>query len=118
MALTRHKHNTGSTIGTTEFSIINGNTTFPAAETMNGSVILIVDVGALLAGDHYQVAKYEKAHDSDAQIKEILANLVGVIPGARFETYPMTMGNGWDFTLKKIAGTDRSLGYSLWVWEP
>jgi hypothetical protein len=115
MALTRYKHDTGSTIGTTEYSLVNDSTTI-ASDTTDGAFALDLDVGAMVAGDEYEVALYEKGHDSDTAVRFVLATLVGVIPGGKFTTPPFTLGNGWDFTVKKILGTDRSIGWSIWQW--
>ena len=115
MGITRFIHNTGTTISTTEISLINATSTI-ATDTTDGAYSVILDMGASVAGDFWQIAMYEKAHDSDAAVKEIIANIGGIIPGGKWESPTFTRGNGWDFTIKKISGTDRSIGWSIWKW--
>ncbi len=115
MAVTRYLHSTGVTISTTEIGLTNGTSTI-ASNTDDGAYQVTLDLGALVAGDVFQFAYYEKAHDSDTAVRQILANLSGVIPGAELTFPPITLGNGWDFSLDKISGTDRSIGWSVWRW--
>ena len=115
MALTAYKTDTGTTISTTEYSLVNDSTTI-ASDTTDGAFSLIIDFGAMTSAEEYQVAYYEKAHASDTQVKNILANVKGVVPGGTLITPTFTFGHGWDFTVKKIAGTDRSIGWTIWQW--
>ena len=116
MALTAFRTDTGTTITTTEYDLVD-DANFTAADTTDdGAFSLILDVSAMVAGDEFQVCKYEKGHASDTAVKQVLANLRGVIPGGNFETPSFTMGHGWTFTIKRIAGSDRSIGWTIWQW--
>lgn len=115
MAVARYLHSTGVTISVTEIGLTNGTSTI-ASNTDDGAYSVVLDLGAVAAGDEFQFAYYEKAHDSDTAVKQILANFKGTVPGSEFVMPPITLGNGFDWSLKKIAGTDRSIGWSVWRW--
>lgn len=102
----------GATIGTTEYSLANGSTTL-TAKTDNVVLSIWIDVSNLAAGDEYEIALYEKAVSGGTQRKITLASLVGAQADGLFVTGPFHVGAGWDVTMRKISGTDRSFAYSL-----
>lgn len=102
----------GSTIGTTEYSLTNNSTTL-ATKTDNVVITVWIDVTNLAAGDEYEVALYEKAYTGGTQRKITLANLVGAQTDGLFVTGSFHVAIGWDVTMKKISGTDRSIAWSI-----
>lgn len=99
-----------NTIGTTELSItLNSTSGVPAAKTDKGTMSLFLDVNALVAGDQFVVTLYDKARSADTQRKVATWYLTGAQAEPIFVTPPMMIGEGWDFTLKKLAGTDRTI---------
>lgn len=99
------------TIGATEYSLTN-NSTVIASQTTDAIVSLWIDVANMAAGDEYQVALYEKVTAAGSQRKTVLANLIGAQPEP-FITAAWQVGNGFDFSLQKIAGTDRAFSWSV-----
>jgi hypothetical protein len=100
----------GTSISTAEYSATLASTSgAPASKTDKGTICLVADVSALLAGDQFEIKLYDKARSGDTQ------RLVDhwVVTGAQayplFVTPPFMLGEGWDFTLKKITGTDRTI---------
>lgn len=102
----------GATIGTTEYSLTNGSTTL-ASKTDNMVISVWLDVTNMASGDEFEVALYEKAVSGGTQRKAVLANLVGAQADGLFITGPFHVGVGWDVTVKKISGTDRSFAYAI-----
>lgn len=99
-----------NSVSTSELSLtLNSTTGVPAAKTDKGTISLVLDLNALAAGDQFEVKLYEKCRSSDTQ------RLVDhwVVTGAQaypiFATPPLLLGEGWDFTIKKITGTDRTI---------
>lgn len=105
---------TGSavTVGATEVSLTAGGTSIQT-KTDNVVVSLWIDVANMAAGDEYELAIYEKAISGGTARRVVLADLVGAQADLLFITAPFHVGVGWDFGLKKIAGTDRTFSWSI-----
>lgn len=105
--------NATATIGTTEYSLAK-NASYSAGSPMTtiGYVQAVIDVVAnMAAGDEYEIRVYEKANAGTQ--RPIFVSRVG---GAQFESYVtplMLLGEGWDITMKKTAGIDRSILFSV-----
>ena len=73
---------------------------------------LFLDAAAMQAGDMYEIAMYEKVVAGGPQRRWILASLVGTQASPFIEPAEELL-NGWDFTLTKIQGVDRSFSWSI-----
>lgn len=103
---------TGSaTIGTTEYSLPNASTTL-TARTDVGTFQPFVDTSAIAAGDQFQFTVYEKVTSGGSQRVVYQAVLTGAM-AASWVCPTLMLMNGWDVTVKKLAGTDRSLSWSI-----
>lgn len=98
----------------TEYSLTNGSTSI-AAQTTVGAFCIEVDVSALALGDVYEFRKYEKARAADTQRALLFATLADAqgADGAGFTSPTFILGAGWDFTIKRTAGSDRTITYSV-----
>lgn len=112
MAITTFASNTGATISTTETSMLNANSTI-ASNTTAGVYQAFVDLNALAAGDTFQLKIYEKVASGGTQRVVQTVYFTGVQSDPIAVTPSLVLINGWDITLKKIAGTDRSLVWSI-----
>ena len=95
-----------STVGSTEYSIVNDSTTI-ATDTTACVASLWVDAANMAAGDEFEIAMREKVIAGGTQRRIVLGCLVGA-QAAPFVTGPFELAVGWDFTIQKIAGTDRA----------
>ena len=102
-----------ATISTTEFFLASDSTT---AIYQTSTCILngFVDFNAMLAGDLFRLRVYRKINTStartvfDAYVSGVQAGPY-VLPGI-----PVGGAAGaWEVSVQKIAGTDRSIGWSL-----
>ncbi len=59
----------------------------------------------MVAGDELQIRGYEKVQGSDTQRIFFQSNLVGPQSPPNWVSPSFVLMNGWDFTLKQIAGT-------------
>jgi len=103
-----------STIGTTEWSMTT-NTAGPDVETSDGIFQAFIDLNALALGDVFEWRLYEKAQASDTQrVYHMVtwAHAQGT-DAAGAVTPSFILINGWDMTLKKNAGTDRAISWSI-----
>lgn len=100
------------TVGTTEWSLTT-DTAGPDVETSDGVFQVFIDVNALATGDEFQIRVYEKAQAADTQRVVYQSNLVGPQSPPMWVSPSLVLINGWDFTLKKISGTDRAITWSI-----
>jgi hypothetical protein len=103
-----------NTVGTTELSVtLNSTSGVPAVKTDKVTAALVLDVSAVAAGDLFLVTLYDKARSGDTQQIVSRWYISGAQAEALFMTPPLMLGEGWDFTLKKISGTDRAIASSV-----
>lgn len=113
MAITIDEPFSGSaTIGATETSLVT-NTTGPDSEASSGAVQAIIDFSAMAAGDQYRVRLYEKARSGDTQYRLLEAYISGAQSDPLWSHPAMPFKHGWDVTVQKIAGTDRTIKWSI-----
>lgn len=107
-------YTTNASVGTTEFSV-TGNSTTVQAQTTAGAYSLVLDVNTLADGDLFEVRVYEKAIAAGTQRVArcwTIGNAQGADNGLWISP-PLMLINGWDFTLKKSTGTDRTIPASI-----
>lgn len=110
MSLSEYKSGTAS-VTSSETSLVNNSTSI-ATDTTHGVYQLFLDVSALAAGDQYEIYLREKVISGGTQRQISL----GVLTGAQLPLWvagAFQLKNGWDFTIKKLAGTDRSIPFSI-----
>jgi hypothetical protein len=105
-------YNTGSqtTVITTEHTL---NTTTP--NTTAGVYQLFLDVANLAAGDTLEVRVIEKARTGDTARVVFMGTLTNAqgTDSAMYATPPLTLGVGWDITIKQTAGSVRAFPWSI-----
>jgi hypothetical protein len=113
MALTEEYTGSNGTWGT-EFSLTAHSTTL-AEQSSDGLYAPWVDTSALARGDLYRLRAYESVES--AGTKRIVLNQD--IPGwglafsELFTLPPLMLLHKWDFTLTRIAGSDRTIEYGV-----
>jgi hypothetical protein len=103
-----------ASISTSEYSLPADTTSaVPTAQTTDGVYQAWIDFGAMAAGDQYRVRLYEKTDSGGTQrlVEEWI--LTGVQSKPMFVTPSMVLGEGWDITVLRLAGSDRSIRWSL-----
>lgn len=101
----------GVTVGSTELSIVSGTTSL-ATNTTSGAYQLWIDAANMAKGDEFQVCLYEKVLSSGTKRLFLRFTLQGA-QAENFMTPTFILMNGWDMTIKKIAGTDRAFSASI-----
>ena len=100
-----------ATVGTTERSLYT-NTNGVGSANVTCVAQLFLDIANMTGTEIYEVRVYEKVISAGPQrVVETISvrpdgSSVLVLP-------PLHLRNGWDFTLKKVAGTDRSFTWSI-----
>jgi hypothetical protein len=100
-----------ATIGTTEYSLPNDSTTL-TPRTEVGVYQVFVDTGAMQVGDQYEITVYEKVTSGGSQREIYSAVLTGTM-ATTWVSPSLILMLGWDVTVKKLAGTDRTIGWSI-----
>lgn len=103
-----------ATIGTTEYSIAAGTTTgVPTSQTTEAIIETVIDFSAAAAGDQFEVAYYDAAVSGGTQRKLSTQTFSGLQDPPIQVMPPIHFRHAYDITVKKLAGTDRSLTMSL-----
>lgn len=111
MALSAAYEN-AATISTAEYSLPNAGTVLTPI-TVDGVYQLFLDVSALVAADQYELKLYEKVQAAGTQRVCETWFFDGVQGSPHFVSPTIILLHGWDFTMKRIAGSDRSIGWSI-----
>lgn len=102
----------GVTIGVTEWSITT-NTAGPDLQTDDGMYQLWLDASTMAKGDEFRVRVYEKVEATGGVQKVIFSLTLSDAQSELFVTPMLCLMHGWDFTIQKIAGTDRAFDASI-----
>ena len=103
-----------ATISTTEYSCPNdGNYNSGNGITTDGMYQFFLDLNAMAAGDQFEIKLYEAAASGGTQ-RLIETWIVDGAQATPIWVSPMLLlTNAWDFTLKRISGSDRSILWSI-----
>jgi len=115
MALSQPYSSAGLTVSTTELSLVSGTATLQT-NTTPGIYQLFLDLSALAAGDSFSLKIKEAAAPSGAQgvlLLETFAPAGGALATPIYASPALQLANGWDMTLTRLLGTDRSIPYSI-----
>jgi hypothetical protein len=104
--------NASHLIGTTEWSLVNNSSVIATSSTqcVLQPFIDLVNSG-MAAGDQFQLTVYEKINGGTQSVV-YRATFTGV-QSDQPSLPALIVGEGWDITLKKLAGTDRTIAWSL-----
>ena len=102
----------GVTISTTEISIVSGTSSLQTI-TDDGVYQLWVDAGNMAKADEFRIRAYEKVEGSGGTKKVFAQWTLQGVQTEIFCTPTFILINGWDFTLLKLAGTDRAFDASI-----
>jgi hypothetical protein len=112
MTITIAAFEASATIGTTETSLTT-NTSGPDTETSDGIFQAFLDLNALAAGDVFRFQVYETVASSGGTQRLVYsADFANAQATKIWASEPLFLGIGWDMTIKKVSGTDRSI-----VWR-
>lgn len=111
MATITAAYENSATIGTTPYSLPNNSTTLTPI-TVDGIYEVSLDLSAMTVTEEYKVQCLEKVRSAGTQRPYYTA----IVRGAQSEdlVFPSRMLlHGWDVQVTKVAGTDRSIGWSI-----
>lgn len=111
MAISEVYASSNATWGT-EYSLTSYSTAIQA-RTAAGVYQIFIDGSALAVGDTYVVRVYERARTGDTQRLAAAWYLSGPLIEPLWVSPSLILMRGWDFTLQRIAGSDRSISWSV-----
>jgi hypothetical protein len=102
-----------TTFTSTEYWLAAGSTTQGSGQATDGVYQLFIDVSTLTAGDIYRIEAYDSARSTDTA-REIFKDFVGgPVDSGIWASPSFILMHKWDFSVTKIAGTDRTLPWSI-----
>lgn len=99
-------------VSTTEWSMTT-DTAGPDTDTTVGCFQAFIDLNLLAAGDVFEFRVYEKARAADTQRLAMYARFANAQGVPIYVSPTMILGAGWDMTLLKVSGTDRTITWSI-----
>lgn len=112
MAIAELYNSTGTTISTTEISLVSATSSLQAITT-DGVYQILIDVAILAANDEFRFQVKEKVYGAGTQRVVLESTLVGQQASPVWVSPSLVLMHGWDATAIKVAGTDRSLAWSI-----
>lgn len=100
-----------ATVGVTGLSLVSGTTTLQSVATP-AVIQVLIDTVNMVAGDEYEIDIKDKVISGGVQRSIYMATLDGRQSGP-FLTASLIVYHGWDVTLTKVTGTDRSFSWSI-----
>lgn len=96
------------TVSTTEWSFVT-DSAGPDADATDGVFQFFLDVSALLKGDKFTITLYEKVNSGSTQRVVRSWRLANAQSEPLWSSPSFILMHGWDLTVVKTAGTDRSI---------
>jgi hypothetical protein len=112
MAITVEAYSGSNTVQTTEWSL-GMDAAGPGALTAPGVYQAFLDLATLAAGDVFEFRCYEKVRTGSTQRSVYSARFANAQACPNWASPTMILGAGWDMTLKKISGTDRTVTWRI-----
>lgn len=116
MAIQELFFDAGTSISTTEYSLpADGAYSAGAGITGTPAVVQVfVDFSAMVAGDQYEVKIYDAVYDASPITQKLISQATLTGPqSSLFVTPALILIHNWDVTVKRLAGSDRSIAWSI-----
>jgi hypothetical protein len=81
--------------------------------TSEAAYTVWLDLNALTSGDNYMLRMYEKVRSASTQRKVIEHAFSGVQTPANWVFPTVHLKHGWDVTLQRTSGSDRTIEFSI-----
>jgi hypothetical protein len=102
-----------ATIGTAEYWLAAASTTQGSGQSTDGVHQLFLELNNLAAGDIFRVRAWDAISSSGTARVIFEENIAGPVGTPLYVTPSLIQLHKWDFILTKIAGTDRSIAWSI-----
>jgi hypothetical protein len=112
--ITQYDSVSALSVSATELSILSGTSTLQTDTTAGIYQLWIDPVAAAMAkGDEFEIRIYEKVNGTGGTKRQIFEASIHDVQDQLFVSPMFHLRTGWDMTIKKISGTDRSFDASI-----
>ena len=101
-----------ASISTTEYSLPANSTTL-ATVTDDGVYQVFLDLNALTVTEEYLMQVYEKVQSTGTKRVVFAATFLGAQGQPVWVSPSLILLHGWDVTMTKVSGTDRTIEWSI-----
>lgn len=101
-----------ATISTTEFSILNNGTTLQTNTTKGVRWVFVDGIANMVKADEFEFRVMEAVKSAGTK-RQLIGQRIQDVQSEVLVTPALWLGNGWDATLKRIAGADRAMDASI-----
>lgn len=101
-----------ATISTTEYFLV-GDGTSASYQTTAGKLRFVLDLSDMIAGDQFRIRVYDKINGGSATM--IYEAYVEGVQAGLWNSPEIWVKEGWEISLKRTAGTDATVGWSIKV---
>lgn len=102
-----------ATITTTEYFLAAASTTQGSGQAVDGAHQLFLELNNLTAGDIYRIRAWDAISSAGTARVIFEENVAGPVGTPLYVTPTLIQLHKWDFSVTKIAGTDRSIAWSI-----
>jgi hypothetical protein len=101
------------TISTSEISIVSGTTTLQTVTDDGVYQLWVDDRSNMTKTEEFAIRIYETVLAADASKRQAFEATLKGVQSEVFVSPMLMLGNGWDMTLQKLAGTDRAFSATI-----
>lgn len=114
MALSYPYEGSASPSGTTEYSFPNATTySSGSVKAEEGIFSFFLDMNAMTSAETYRIRIYEKVRSTSSPRTIVDVQITGDQDPDNWVFPSLHLKHGWDWTITKVSGTDRSFDYSI-----
>lgn len=99
-------------VSTTEYFLASASTT-KTDQTADGVYQCFLDLSALAAGDVFRIRCYERVSSGGTARVVLEENVAGPLGSPHYVTPSLILIHGWEFSLTRLAGSDRTIVWSI-----
>lgn len=102
-----------ATISNTEYFLAAASTTQGSGQASDGVIQLFLELNNLVAGDIFRVRAWDAVSSSGTVRVIFEENIAGPVGTPLYVVPSLILLHKWDFSLLRIAGSDRSIAWSI-----
>ena len=102
-----------ATIGVSEYFLAADSTTQGSGQALDGVHQLFLELNNLVAGDIFRVRAWDAISSGGTARVIFEENVVGPVGTPMYVTPSLIQLHKWDFSVTRIAGSDRSIAWSI-----
>ena len=102
-----------ATISNTEYFLAAASTTQGSGQATDGVIQCMLELNNLVAGDIFRIRAYDAISSSGTARAIFEENIAGPVGTPNYVLPSLVLLHKWDFSLLRVAGSDRSIAWSI-----